>query len=211
VSGKIVGLLLERLPYKPGHTLVAITIADSTSHDGRNAYQAIDTIAELARTSGRTVQRVIRQLVRDGWLVPDGKRGSGTNCYRFDLDKLYSAPPIGPRGAARAQRRGDRLSPPRGDRLSPPRGDRLSPGGDRAVSPGGDRAVSPGGDRAVSPNPFLTVINRPSDAHARAGEPQAARASARDPEVRRLANAARLAAGLRPVDPESELARAAEG
>ena len=195
MSGKIVGLLLERLPYKPGHTLVAITIADSTSHDGRNAYQAIDTIAELARTSGRTVQRVIRQLVRDGWLVPDGKRGSGTNCYRFDLDKLYSAPPIGPRGAARAQRRGDRLSPPRGDRLSP----------------GGDRAVSPGGDRAVSPNPFLTVINRPSDAHARAGEPQAARASARDPEVRRLANAARLAAGLRPVDPESELARAAEG
>ena len=195
MSGKIVGLLLERLPYKPGHTLVAITIADSTSHDGRNAYQAIDTIAELARTSGRTVQRVIRQLVRDGWLVPDGKRGSGTNCYRFDLDKLYSAPPIGPRGAARAQRRGDRLSP----------------GGDRAVSPGGDRAVSPGGDRAVSPNPFLTVINRPSDAHARAGEPQAARASARDPEVRRLANAARLAAGLRPVDPESELARAAEG
>lgn len=195
MSGKISGLLIERLPYRPSHKLVAIVIADSASRDGRNAYQSVPTIAEAAGVSERTAQRVIATLVRDGWLIferhADGPYG--TNVYRFDIGKLEAATPVGPRTMRKVQRRGDKLTPLTGDTLAPLDGET----GDKPMAGRGDKPVAERGDTAMSPNPSVTVYNRPSDARARESETrQLANLAPRVP--RETIEAARRAAGCTP-------------
>jgi len=150
VSGYAVGHVLRTSRSSGTSLLVLIVIAEATHQDGTGAWPAVASIAQLARTTERSVYRVIRNLERAGELVVERGAGPhGTN--------LYAIPGVG------QLRLGDdaHVTP---DKVSP-----LTTG-----ASGDDARVSPplisetgGGDTAVSPKPSVPVLD-PSTNRSRA-------------------------------------------
>lgn len=69
--------------------LVMIAIADCADDEGRNSFQAVDTLAHKSMCSPRTVQRVMRQLETAGHLrVRWGQGPRGTNVCEMVFQKL---------------------------------------------------------------------------------------------------------------------------
>ena len=133
---------------------VLLAYADHADHDGGNIYPAVDTIAKKTGYSDRSVQRVTRELVAVGLLIPEGVSKLQTNCFRIPIngdDKI--SPPIY-RGA-------------KGDKMSP-QGDKITPGGDTGVTRGVTKSTQRG-DIAMSPEPSLTTIKPPVNPTAAGG------------------------------------------
>jgi helix-turn-helix protein len=154
MSGYAVGHVLRTSHASGTSLLVLIVIAEATHQDGTGAWPAVASIAQLARTTERSVYRVLRQLEKAGELVVDRGAGPhGTN--------LYSIPGVG------QLRLGDD-TPVTPDKASP-----LTTGAsgdDTGVTPPLTTAAS-GDDTAVSPEPSVPVLY-PSKNRSRAARAQ---------------------------------------
>lgn len=152
MSVKIMGIVWEAdLPQREKFVLLAY--ADHADHEGNNVFPSIGLIAWKTGYDSRTIQRITKKLVEDGYLVSQGQSQLSTNRYSIAINNLPILPPYG---------RGVRLSPGAygGDILSPVK---LSPGDKK----GGEGVTKwqGGGDIAMSPKPSLT-INKPSEEEA---------------------------------------------
>jgi hypothetical protein len=140
MSGYAVGHVLRTSRSSGTSLLVLIVIAEATHQDGTGAWPGISSIAQLARTTERTVYRVIRNLERAGeLLIERGAGPHGTN--------LYAIPGVG------QLRFGDDagVTP---DKVSPLT--RGASGDDTRVTPPLTTGAS-GDDTAVSPEPSIPV------------------------------------------------------
>ncbi len=72
--------------------IVLLAIADNADDFGENSYQSFETLAKKASVDRRSVMRVVRALVANGFLVVAGLSVYGTNNYSICLDKLGTPP-----------------------------------------------------------------------------------------------------------------------
>lgn len=72
--------------------IVLLAIADNADDFGENSYQSFETLATKASVDRRSVMRVVRALVSNGFLVVAGVSVYGTNNYTVCLDKLGHPP-----------------------------------------------------------------------------------------------------------------------
>lgn len=73
--------------------LVLLAIADSAGDDGGNAFPSIETLADKAKVSTRTVQRSIRSLTLLGEVSVTPNAGRhGTNVYQVRMDRQPVTP-----------------------------------------------------------------------------------------------------------------------
>lgn len=98
---------------------VLLQLADRADKLGYGAYPNVSTIAEVLECSDRTVQRAIRELLRDGLIRPGDQR------YVDHLDRRYRPTVYDVLTAALTvtESRGDNLVTPgesRGDKSGPP-------------------------------------------------------------------------------------------
>ena len=97
MSGLLVGLVLEHLPATDAQQLaVAVVLADAADHDGSHIFPSVARVARFARTSERTVQRVLSAFRDDGFLkliAPGGGRGRPAE-YCIDVVWLKSQPSV---------------------------------------------------------------------------------------------------------------------
>jgi hypothetical protein len=136
--------------------LLLLAIADCADDDGDNAWPSVETLADKATCSERTVQRRIQHLEEIGCLtVIRGAGRNGTHRYRVHMDERAAKPPRPrrPRAAAPANpvdnpQGGDNLTPPA---AGPEGGDNLSPGVTELCRSRGDTQVSP--ERPERPSP----------------------------------------------------------
>lgn len=80
---------------------IALTYADHAQDDGMNVYPSVKRTSWKTGYSERSVQRLTKELVDSGILVPYGHGPNFTNRYRIDVKALPERPPWG----------GDILSP----------------------------------------------------------------------------------------------------
>jgi hypothetical protein len=149
MSVKIMGIVWEAdLPQREKFVLLAY--ADHADHDGNNIFPSVGLIAWKTGYDARTIQRITKKLIEDGYMIPQGQSQYSTNRYAIAVDRLPTLAPYG---------RGVRLSPSiyGGDILSPVK---LSPG-DKMGGEGVTKWQE-GGDIAMSPKPSLTII-KPSE------------------------------------------------
>lgn len=148
--------------------LVLLKMADIANDAADNIYPGVDALAQSARASGRTVQRILRRFEEAGIIAvvshEHGGRGRAT-CFRLVLDRLARpveerATDCHPLPAGQTQH----LGAAKGDTtMSPIRGE-------ERVTPGAEKGDTQGlkGDTAVSPQP----INPKEPKHsARARDP----------------------------------------
>lgn len=121
-----------RLRLPPVEKLVMLKLADCADDQGRNAYPAVQTIADEVGVNARTVQRAIRGLLSAGLI----ELTAAANRYRPNCYRLY---------------------PDRGDVLTPQEEGR----GDTGVA-SGVTSTTGRGDIAVSPDPSLDPSIEPS-------------------------------------------------
>lgn len=72
--------------------IVLLAIADNADDFGENSYQSFETLATKASVDRRSVMRVVRALVSNGFLRVAGLSVYGTNNYSICLDKLGTPP-----------------------------------------------------------------------------------------------------------------------
>lgn len=128
--------------------LLLLAIADCADDDGDNAWPSVETLADKATCSERTVQRRIQALEDASCLtVTRGAGRNGTHRYRVHMDEKARKPekttkkrPVDGGNAVDNPGRGDKLSP-----LPVPLdgGVKLSPGVTQLCRSGGDTWVSP--------------------------------------------------------------------
>jgi Helix-turn-helix domain len=140
MSVKVMSLVFDRYPRGGGERLLALALADHAHDDGTRIFPSVSTLSRKSFQSERTVQRQLRKMEQDGWLIRVSDFGSGRgNCTEYCINPDWL------------------------------KGDNLSPfmNGEKGDIPDikGDIAVSQKGDIAVSPDSPLT-IKEPSDARA---------------------------------------------
>lgn len=140
MSVRVMSIVFDRYPAGGGERLLALSLADHAHDDGTRIFPAISTLAHKSFQSDRTVQRQLRKMEHDGWLirVSDMVGGRG-NCTEYCISPDWL----------------------KGDNLSP------FTNGEKGDIPDikGDIAVSQKGDTAMSPESSLT-IKEPSDTRA---------------------------------------------
>lgn len=72
--------------------IVLLAIADNADDFGENSYQSFETLANKSSLDRRSVIRVVRALIGNGFLVVAGVSAYGTNNYTVALDKLGEPP-----------------------------------------------------------------------------------------------------------------------
>lgn len=176
--------------------LLLLAIADCADDDGDNAWPSVETLADKATCSERTVQRRIQHLEEIGCLtVLRGAGRHGTHRYRVHMDAGAAKPPK-PRRARPSAPMNPVDNPPGGDRLSPPTarpqgGDKLSPGVTQLCRVRGDTQVSPERpERPTTPQPPSELGGEPCP-H---GKTSGCRPCGTSPRATRRAEAAAQAA-----------------
>lgn len=76
------------LDIQTGAKFILLVMANFASDEGENVYPSHDTIARLTSMSRRTVVSTVKQLVDDGYVVLDGKKGNRQNIYSLNVDKI---------------------------------------------------------------------------------------------------------------------------
>ena len=112
---------------------VLLAYADHADHEGGNIFPAVLTIAKKTGYSERSVQRITKKLIEEGWLIEDGISRLQTNKYHLPY------------------KGGDKMSP------LPMGGDKRNGGGCQNDT-GGVTKTTPRGDTAMTPEPSLTII-----------------------------------------------------
>lgn len=120
--------------------LVALAYADHADHNGDNIFPSVDTVSKKTGYSERSVQRITKTLIANGWLIPSGVSDLQTNKYSM---------PIGG---------GDKMTPPIHGGAG--RGDKMT-GGDK-FDKGGVTKLQGGGDIAMTPEPSINHHIKPS-------------------------------------------------
>ena len=110
MSVKLSGFILDtNLP--PTETLLMLALADYADEQGV-CWPSKETLARRSRISKRTVDKYVNQLAKNGWLSVEKNGGRKSNCYRLNIDKIFSEgcrpctpevqPILHPRGATHA-------------------------------------------------------------------------------------------------------------
>src|SRR4051794_5217408 len=89
MSGKLVGEVLAYSQQKGRRRLILVAIAEECRGEARTCWQAVERIAGKAHCSGRTVQRLLPQIARDGELVISFGTGRG-NTHHFEVQDLVA-------------------------------------------------------------------------------------------------------------------------
>lgn len=76
------------LDIQSGAKFILLVMANFASDEGENVYPSHETIARLTSMSRRTVVSTVKQLVDDGYVVLDGKKGNRQNVYSLNVDKI---------------------------------------------------------------------------------------------------------------------------
>lgn len=76
------------LDIQSGAKFILLVMANFASDEGENVYPSHDTIARLTSMSRRTVVSTVKQLVDDGYVTLDGKKGNRQNIYSLNVDKI---------------------------------------------------------------------------------------------------------------------------
>lgn len=127
MSIKVMTLVWDRAPYEGNALVVLLALADWASEDGTKVYPSMQTLADKARISKRTAQRIVQQFESDGVLILVGSAIGGrakTKEYKIDLERVQVCHPLS-KGCQDEQER---------------------------VTP-----VTEKGDTAMSPEPLVTV------------------------------------------------------
>jgi hypothetical protein len=133
VSVKIMSLVWDRTDLSQAETLVLLALADRADDDGR-CWPSIAGVAERARMTERSVQRVMRVMQERGFVAIEKGGGRKTNHYAINVEQL------------------------RGDIASPPNHPRQIVTGDTGVTPPPTQLCHPSGDTAMSPESSITTI-----------------------------------------------------
>jgi hypothetical protein len=132
MSARCTGMVFDRYPAGGGEFALALALADNAHDDGTHIFPSVDTMARKSRQDVRSVQRHLKRMQADGWLIlvkPAGGRGRPAE-YRIsprwlkgfeDLDAIASTPVAG------SAEKGDKTSPfstaieggQKGDKTSP--------------------------------------------------------------------------------------------
>lgn len=99
MSGLVSGWVLKYSPVeKLEHLIVLLVLADCAHDDGSSAFPSVDTIAQRARRSRRTVQYALRDLEEGGHVVREGQTKQGTAIWKVvtDLPPKYPVPGSAP-------------------------------------------------------------------------------------------------------------------
>jgi hypothetical protein len=89
VSGQCTGWVLRHGPKNRAQRAVLLTIADAANRDGQHAHPGRQAMVEGSLYSATTVDRIVADLIRLGWLEVEsegGGRGRAT-VYRVPMDK----------------------------------------------------------------------------------------------------------------------------
>ena len=76
------------LDIQTGAKFVLLVMANFASDEGENVYPSHETIARLTNMTRRTVVSTVKQLVDDGYVKLDGKKGNRQNIYSLNVDKI---------------------------------------------------------------------------------------------------------------------------
>lgn len=79
------------LDISSGAKFVLLVMANFASDQGENVYPSHETIARLTSMTRRTVVSTVKQLVDDGYVKLDGKKGNRQNIYSLNLDKIMDS------------------------------------------------------------------------------------------------------------------------
>lgn len=72
--------------------VVLLAIADSADDFGENSYNSLETLATKSSLKRRSVIRVIRALIENGYIIVSGVSVYGTNNFKVIKDKLGNSP-----------------------------------------------------------------------------------------------------------------------
>ncbi len=87
MSIKLMANVME-LDIQSGAKFVLLVMANFASDEGENVYPSHDTIARLTSMTRRTVVSTVKQLVDDGYVKLDGKKGNRQNVYSLNVNKI---------------------------------------------------------------------------------------------------------------------------
>jgi hypothetical protein len=87
VSVKIMSLVWDRTDLSQAETLVLLALADRADDDGR-CWPSIAGVAERARMTERSVQRVMRVMQERGFVAIEKGGGRKTNHYAINVEQL---------------------------------------------------------------------------------------------------------------------------
>ena len=87
MSIKLMANVME-LDIQSGAKFVLLVMANFASDEGENVYPSHDTIARLTSMTRRSVVSTVKQLVDDGYVKLDGKKGNRQNVYSLNVDKI---------------------------------------------------------------------------------------------------------------------------
>jgi pyocin large subunit-like protein len=82
VSVHVLSWVLKNSPTTLADRLVLIVLADHADGDGGNAYPSVQTVADEAKVSPRTVQRSLRVLESEGHILKRGVTRKGATIWR---------------------------------------------------------------------------------------------------------------------------------
>ena len=76
--------------------VVLLGLASHAHADGSNAFPAVETLTRYAHCDRRTVQRNLRKLAEDGWIVDVGVTENGVTKWQMRMDRVGGGnmPPV---------------------------------------------------------------------------------------------------------------------
>lgn len=143
MSGEVVIKVMIHYPECPAKEFqVALVLAAHATHQGTRVFPGVPRISAMARCDRRTVQRALRKMEADGFLVlvKKGAWRNASNEYRIDLSWLLSQPHVAEALAHRNEERAEKM---------------LQKGGNQ----GSKRAAKPPQKGGAIPPPNIININ----------------------------------------------------
>jgi len=180
MSVYMMSMVFKRYSGGVAEMLLALALADHADDDGVHIFPTVEALATKTRQSVRTVQRQLKNMVDDGWLIPVGKHGShrySPNEYRINPDWIEG-------------KKMESSGPEKAPQNPEIRGDNLSPLDDSGVTPEVVR-----GDNCVTQE---HIINHH---YGSSNEEPAPNAEKLSPKVEKI-NPVRLIDGRFSIDPE---------
>ena len=111
MSVKALDVVWRHYPVGGGELLLLLAMADWANDAGEGIWPAVPAMARKARLSDRQVQRLLRELQKNGVIERAGATEYGTTKYCLRFDRLAAMPEVW------CARRGGDVTP--GDKMSP--------------------------------------------------------------------------------------------
>lgn len=92
MSVKVMNAVFDRYPGGGGEFVLALALADNAHDDGTHIFPGVAYLAKKCRQSERSIQRLLKKLQDDGWLLPVklSRGGPGTHSeYRISPKWLH--------------------------------------------------------------------------------------------------------------------------